>query len=74
VAKSLAVRRSNGLIPTEEDAIDGGMAETGARRLDRVENEIRMVRVSDSDGVRSVLVPMEPRRGLAHHMDSDMPI
>jgi len=62
------------LIPPEEDAIDDDMAETGARREDPVENEIRMARVSDSDGIRSTLVPIQPRRAVAHHMDSDVPI
>jgi hypothetical protein len=62
------------LIPPEEEAIDDDMAGKGARRVNRLENEIRMARVSDSDGVRSTLVPMEPRRAVAHHMDSDMPL
>jgi hypothetical protein len=62
------------LIPPEEDAIDDDMAEKGVRRVNRVENEIRMARVSDSDGVRSTLVPIQPRPTVAHHMDSDVPI
>jgi hypothetical protein len=60
------------LIPPEEDAIDDDMAEEGARLVTPVENEIRMARVSDSDGVRSTLVPIQPRRAVAHHMDSDV--
>jgi hypothetical protein len=60
------------LIPTEEDAIDDDMAEEGARLVTPVENEIRMARVSDSDGVRSTLVPIQPRRAVAHHVDSDV--
>jgi hypothetical protein len=61
------------LIPPEEDAIDVDVAEQGARRVKPVENEIRMARVSDSDGIRSTLVPIQPRRAVAHHMDSGVP-
>jgi len=61
------------LIPPEEGAIDDDMAEKGARRVNPVENEIRMARVSDSDGIRSTLVPIRLRLAEAHHMDSGMP-
>jgi len=61
------------LIPPEEGAIDDDMAEEDARRVNPVENEIRIARVSDSDGIRSTLVPIRLRRAEAHHMDSDVP-
>jgi hypothetical protein len=57
------------LIPPEEGAIGDDMAE----RVNPVENEIRIARVSDSDGIRSTLVPIRLRRAEAHHMDSDVP-